>query len=311
MLKQLVVISGKGGTGKTSILASLAQLSASTSPVTTADCDVDAANLALLLPGPDVRSEPFWSGRRARIDVDRCTLCGGCAPQCRADAIHIEEVAVVDPLACEGCGVCALVCPAWAVSFVDNQAGVWMERRTAFGPLIHAALGVAQDNSGKLVAQVRQEARAVAGREGIDLILVDGPPGIACPVHASVTGCDLALVVVEPTPSGEHDLVRVLELLAHFGVPAAVLVNKHDLSPEFTVRIEAVARGADAHVIGKLPFSPEVPRALARGASPLAVEAVATPLIEAWERIITLLSCEMASGLPKESPESSATSPAS
>lgn len=310
MLNQLVVISGKGGTGKTSILASLAQLSASTSPVITADCDVDAANLALLLPGPDVRAEPFWSGRRARIDTDHCTVCGECVSRCRADAIHIEEVAVVDPLACEGCGVCALVCPAWAVSFVDNQAGVWMERRTAFGPLIHAALGVAQDNSGKLVAQVRQEARDVAWRDGIDLILVDGPPGIACPVHASVTGCDLALVVVEPTPSGEHDLVRVLELLAHFDVPAAVLVNKHDLSPEFTARIETVARRAGAHVVGELPFSPEVPRALARGDLPLAVDAVATPLIEAWERIITLLSCEVESGLLEESPESSATPPA-
>ncbi len=311
MLKQLVVISGKGGTGKTSILASLAQLSASTSPVITADCDVDAANLALLLPGPDVRAEPFWSGRRARIDIDHCTVCGECASRCRADAIQIEDVAVVDPLACEGCGVCALVCRAWAVSFVDNQAGVWMERRTALGPLIHAALGVAEDNSGKLVAQVRQEARDVARRDGIDLILVDGPPGIACPVHASVTGCDLALVVVEPTPSGEHDLVRVLELLAHFGVPAAVLVNKCDLSLEFTARIEAVARRADAHVVGELPFSPEVPRALARGALPLEVEAVATPLIEAWERIITLLSCEVASGLPEESSESSAMPPAS
>ena len=303
-MKQLVVISGKGGTGKTSIVASLAQLSASTSPFITVDCDVDAANLALLLPGPDVRAEPFWSGRRARIDAGSCSLCGLCAEQCRAAAIHIEDFAVVDPLACEGCGVCELVCPEEAVSFVDNQAGVWMERRTAFGPLIHAALGIAQDNSGKLVAQVRQEARTVAGRDGIDLILVDGPPGIACPVHASLTGCDLALLVAEPTPSGEHDLVRVLELLDHFAVPAAVVVNKHDLSPEVTVRIEAVARRADAHVVGRLPFSPEVPRALARGALPLEVEAVAGPLIEAWERIITLLSCGVSNALWEESPAS-------
>ena len=215
-MKQLVVISGKGGTGKTSILASLAYLSACESPVATADCDVDAANLALLLPGEDVRTELFWSGRRARIDAGSCSLCGLCAEQCRAAAIRIEDFAVVDPLACEGCGVCELVCPEEAVSFVDNQAGVWMERRTAFGPLIHAALGIAQDNSGKLVAQVRQEARTVAERDDIDLILVDGPPGIGCPVHASLTGCDLALVVTEPTPSGEHDLERVLELLDHF-----------------------------------------------------------------------------------------------
>jgi MinD superfamily P-loop ATPase len=294
---QLVVISGKGGTGKTSILASLARLAASKSPVITADCDVDAANLALLLPGEDIRVEPFWAGRRARIDTERCILCVSCADQCRAAAIHIEDFAVVDPLACEGCGVCALVCIEEAVSFVDNRAGVWMERRTAFGPLIHAALGIAQDNSGKLVARVREEARAVAERDDIDLILVDGPPGIGCPVHASLTGCDLALVVTEPTPSGEHDLERVLELLDRFGVPAAVLINKHDLSEEFTDRIEGLAKRADAPVVGRLPFSPEVPRALARGELPLAVEAVAVPLAEVWREVAALLWRSSASGL--------------
>jgi MinD superfamily P-loop ATPase len=289
-LKQLVVISGKGGTGKTSILAGLACFAASTGPVVTADCDVDAANLALLLPGEDVRSEPFWSGRRARIDAESCMLCGLCAEQCRAAAIRIEDSAVVDPLACEGCGVCGLVCPVEAVSFVENQAGMWMERRTAFGPMIHAALGIAQDNSGKLVARVREEARAVADREDIDLILVDGPPGIGCAVHASLTGCDLALVVTEPTPSGEHDLERVLQLLDHFRLPASVLINKHDLSPGSSARIEALAQRAGAGVVGKLPFSAEVPRALARGESPLSVAAVAAPLGQAWERISTLLS---------------------
>ena len=288
-MKQMVVISGKGGTGKTSILASFAHLAASDRPVVTADCDVEAPDLALLLPGPDIRTEPFWSGRRARIDADRCSLCGLCAEQCRSAAIHIEDFAVVDPLACEGCGVCSLACPEEAVSFVDNQAGVWMERRTSAGPLIHAALGIAQDNSGKLVARVRQEARAVAEREGIDLIFVDGPPGIGCPVHASVSGCDLAVVVTEPTPSGEHDLERVLELLDHFRVPAAVLINKHDLSSRFTARIEALASRAHAQVVGRLPFSPEVPRALARGELPLAVAEVAVPLASAWRKILVQL----------------------
>ncbi|MBW1683595.1 MAG: ATP-binding protein [Deltaproteobacteria bacterium] len=289
-MRQLVVISGKGGTGKTSILASFAQLAASASPLAIADCDVEAPDLALLLPGPDIRTEQFWAGRRARIDAESCTLCGLCVDQCRSAAIRIEHLPLVDPLACEGCGVCALVCPVEAVSFVDNQAGVWMERRTAFGPLVHAALGVAQDNSGKLVAQVRQEARSVAERDGIDLILVDGPPGIGCPVHASVTGCDLALVVTEPTPSGEHDLERVLGLLDHFRVPAAVLVNKHDLWPDLTTRIEGLAKKTNAAVVGRLPFSPEVPRALARGDLPLAVESVAAPLTDAWRSTFTLLS---------------------
>jgi MinD superfamily P-loop ATPase len=289
-VKQLVVISGKGGTGKTSILASFAQLAASAGPLTIADCDVEAPDLALLLSGPDIRTQEFWSGRRARIDDEVCMLCGLCADPCRSDAIQIQHLPIVDPLACEGCGVCALVCPEEAVSFVDNQAGVWMERRTSFGPLIHAALGVAQDNSGKLVARVRQEARAAAERDGIDLILVDGPPGIGCPVHASVTGCDLALVVTEPTPSGEHDLERVLGLLDHFRVPAAVLVNKHDLWPDLTTRIEALAKETNAAVVGKLPFSPAVPRALARGELPLAVEAVAVPLTDAWRETLVLLS---------------------
>jgi len=289
-MRQVVVISGKGGTGKTSILASLAHLAASTHPVITADCDVEAPDLALLLPGQDIRTEEFWSGRRARIDVGSCTQCGLCVDHCRSGAIRIEQPPVVDPLACEGCGVCALVCPVDAVTFADNQAGVWMERRTAVGPLIHAALGIAQDNSGKLVAQVREEARAVAERDDVDLILVDGPPGIGCPVHASVTGCDLAVVVTEPTPSGEHDLERVLELLDHFRVPAAVLINKHDLSPQLTTRVETLARRADVAVVGRLPFTPEVPRALARCELPLTVEAVAAPLAAAWESILALLS---------------------
>jgi MinD superfamily P-loop ATPase len=258
--------------------------------VITVDCDVDAANLALLLPGQVVRMEPFWSGRRARITLERCTLCGLCVDHCRASAIHMEDSARIDPLACEGCGVCALVCPMDAVQFDDNQAGRWMERRTACGPMIHAELGIAQDNSGKLVAHVREQARAVAERDDIELILVDGPPGIGCPVHASVTGCDLAVVVTEPTPSGQHDLERVLDLLEHFRLPGVVLINKHDLSPSITARIESMAGRRNAPVVGAIPFRPEVPRALARGELPMVIDDVASPLTDAWKRILDHLA---------------------
>jgi MinD superfamily P-loop ATPase len=285
-MRQLVVISGKGGTGKTSILASLAHLAARTASVVAADCDVDAANLALLLPGKDIRSTDFYAGRRASIDVERCIGCEQCVDSCRPAAIHMDDgTARVDPLACEGCGVCSLICQVYAVSYTDNLAGVWMERKTEVGTLIHAELGIAQDNSGKLVAEVRKQARAAAARDGVDLVLVDGPPGIGCPVHASLTGCDLALVVTEPTPSGEHDLRRVLQLLDHFKVPASILINKHDLSPGYADRIKSLAEEEQRPVAGEIPFLPQVPRALSRGELPLVIPQVHDLLSVAWKNL--------------------------
>jgi MinD superfamily P-loop ATPase len=288
-VKQVAVVSGKGGTGKTSVVACLARIAAAQEPVVSADCDVDAANLALLLPGKDECRERFWSGRRARIDERYCTDCRECIEHCRSDAIGVDEYPAVDPLACEGCGVCLQVCPFEAVYLVENQAGVWMKRRTEYGPLVHAELGIAQDNSGKLVAHVRQEARAAAEREGIELVLVDGPPGIGCPVHAALTGCDLALVVAEPTASGEHDMERLLQLLDHFRIRAAVLINKYDLSPELADRVEAAAGRAGVPVVGRIPFLPEVPRALSRGELPTAVPEVAAELSTVWKAVTGLL----------------------
>ena len=289
-MKQLVVISGKGGTGKTSIVASLAHLAARRAPVVTADCDVDAANLALLLPGKDRCFTDFYAGQRASIEVERCTGCAECVEHCRSKAICIEEgTALVDPLSCEGCGVCGVICQVDAVSFSENRAGVWMERKTEVGPLIHAELGIAQDNSGKLVAEVRKRAREAADRDGIELVLVDGPPGIGCPVHASLTGCDLALVVTEPTPSGEHDLRRVLQLLDHFQVPATILINKHDLSPEYTARIEELAKDGNRVVAGEIPFLAQVPRALSRGELPLIIPQAHDLLSQAWQVVREIL----------------------
>jgi MinD superfamily P-loop ATPase len=296
-VKQLVVISGKGGTGKTSVVASLAQLAArDAGRVVMADCDVEAANLAILLPGKERTTEPFLSGRRATVDPDRCSGCRECLDHCRFEAIELDEVASVAPLTCEGCGVCALVCPEHAIDFRSNEAGRLMETSTALGPLVHARLHVAQDRSGKLVAEVRTRARKAAERDGIERLIVDGPPGIGCPVHAALTGCDRVLVVTEPTPSGEHDLRRALELVDHFRMRAAVLINKHDLAPALTRRIEGLARSAGAPVVGRIPFDRAVPRALARCESPLGVESFAGPLVSAWEALLGLEDDEAPAG---------------
>jgi MinD superfamily P-loop ATPase len=288
-MKQVAVISGKGGTGKTSVAASLVHLCGRAIAV---DCDVDAANLALLVHGEDVLSEPFVAGRRARIDADTCAACYACAASCRSRAIVLDnetDPPRIDPLLCDGCGVCSLTCPTDAISYADNVAGSWMIRRTSSGLLVHAALGIAQDNSGKLVSRVREEARRLARIEDHDLILIDGPPGIGCPVHASITGVDLVLAVTEPTASAEHDLARVLDLADHFKLEAAVLVNKHDLDPDRTQRITTMCADRGVEVAGHMPFDEEVPRALSRGELPLKVASIDEGLREAWKRLKTIL----------------------
>ena len=230
------------------------------------------------------------AGQRARVDPDRCSGCGLCVEQCRFDALSSDPIPTVDQLACEGCGVCALVCADEAVTFADNQAGWSLQRATPVGPLIHAQLGVAQESSGKLVASVRQRAKEVAEREGVELVIVDGPPGIGCPVHAALTGCDLVLVVTEPTASGEHDLGRVLELVAHFRMRAVVLINKYDLAPQVAERIAAMAERSSAPVVGRIPFDSAIARSLADGERPFHLPAFAAPLEKAWRAIRESLS---------------------
>lgn len=284
-MRQIAIVSGKGGTGKTSIVASLFSLAGRAVAV---DCDVDAADLALVVPGEDVSREPFVAGRKAVVDPEACALCCECVQACRSGALGVDprtDAIEVDPLRCEGCGVCALVCPMGCMGFRHNVAGEWMVRRTSSGILVHAALGIAQDNSGKLVAHIREQARRLARAEGHDLVLIDGPPGIGCPVHAAITGADLLLVVTEPTASGEHDLARILDLADHFMLEVNVLVNKHDLSPPLTSRIEMLCARRGVDVVGRLPFDPDVPRALSRGDLPLAVETVASPLRDLWARL--------------------------
>jgi len=253
-IQELVIISGKGGTGKTSIAASFAVLAGF--PVI-ADCDVDAADMHLIL-APSVRERhEFRCGNEAVIRPDDCTGCGKCRDLCRFDAIAEVKGGgsyVVDPVACEGCGVCVRFCPAWAIDFPESLCGEWMVSETRSGPMVHARLGIAAENSGKLVSTVRREARRLAEENGHRLVLVDGPPGIGCPVIASMTGASQALVVTEPTVSGEHDLERVLKLARHFDIPAAVCVNKWDLNPEMTERIEALAVRSGARIAGRIRY---------------------------------------------------------
>ncbi|MBI4725714.1 ATP-binding protein [candidate division TA06 bacterium] len=251
-MQELVVISGKGGTGKTSLAASLAVL-AQRSVI--ADCDVDAADLHLVL-APDIKQRhQFDSGRLASIVPDRCNGCGLCQAHCRFGAVsEVNGKYHISPEACEGCGVCVRVCPTGAVDFPERHCGQWMVSETRCGPMVHARLGVAAENSGKLVSIVRDQARLLAQEAGRPLIITDGPPGIGCPVIASLTGASQALVVTEPTVLGEHDLMRVLSLAGHFGVPAAVCVNKWDLNMEMTERIEEKARQAGARGVGRIRY---------------------------------------------------------
>jgi MinD superfamily P-loop ATPase len=290
--KELVVISGKGGTGKTSLVASFAALA---ERVVLADCDVDAADLHLVLDPTVRRREPFSGGKRARIDGDRCTACGKCEALCRFGAITFDGPANggvsktyrVDPIACEGCGVCAWFCPADAIEFAPVVNGEWFVSDTRHGPMVHARLGVAEENSGKLVTTVRQQARALARRRGAALVLIDGSPGIGCPVIASISGADLVLIVTEPTLSGLHDLGRVADVAGHFGIPGMVCTNKWDLNPELAASIDRQARRRGLTVAGRVRYDRAVTDAQLRRQAVVEYQAngCAADVREVWRAV--------------------------
>jgi MinD superfamily P-loop ATPase len=247
-MKELVVISGKGGTGKTSVVASFAALAGQT---VVADCDVDAADLHLVMGPTARRCEAFSGGLRARIEPELCLACGQCAELCRFDAIHdgmAGETPAVDPMACEGCGVCADFCPAGAIELAPATGSEWCVSETRFGPMVHARVGIGQGNSGKLVTVVRTQADRVAERNDLDLVIIDGAPGIGCPVIASLAGADLAVVVTEPSVAGLQDLGRVSALTSHFGIPTLLCINRWDVNPQLAFELvdRAAARGVDA-----------------------------------------------------------------
>jgi MinD superfamily P-loop ATPase len=257
---ELVVLSGKGGTGKTSLVGAFSALAQGK---VLCDADVDAADLHLLLTPRKILRHDFRAGHKAVIDSQRCTGCGECVERCRFGAVSGRFV--VDGLQCEGCGVCVHFCPAGAIDFPENLCGEWYISETRFGPMVHARLGIAEENSGKLVSLVRKEARHMAEDMGLEGILTDGPPGIGCPVIASLGGASAVLIVAEPTVSGLHDLDRVARLARHFQVPVSVCVNKADLHGETARAIEGLCRERGYDFAGHLPFDPAFTRAQVEG----------------------------------------------
>jgi MinD superfamily P-loop ATPase len=255
----MVVLSGKGGTGKTSIVGSFAAL---TKKKVLVDCDVDAADLHLILQPVMREKHEFWSGLVSSIDEEKCTRCSLCQELCRFKAIVDFRV---DRVSCEGCGFCSRICPVEAITMKENLAGHWFISDTRYGSLIHARLGIAQENSGKLVALVRQQARELAEKQGADYIISDGPPGIGCPVISSLSGANLALLVTEPTLSGIHDLERVLGVCRHFGVPALVCINKYDINEGNSRQIERFCLEQGIEVAGRIPFDSTVTKAMVHG----------------------------------------------
>lgn len=286
-MQEWVIISGKGGTGKTSLTASIAVLAGQS---VLCDCDVDAADLHLLLQPTVLQQTPFLSGREAEIDPALCIGCGVCDEVCRFEAVSKtpptqgNAVYRIEPLACEGCGVCVRFCPVQAISFEPRHCGEVFVSDTRCGTMVHARMEIGAENSGKLVSTVRQEAQKIAREQGMSRIIVDGPPGIGCAVIASLTGATGVLVVTEPTLSGEHDLRRVLELTHHFSIPTAVCVNKWDVNPDQTKQIEAVALELGAALAGRVRYDGGVTHAQLEGKTPIETNsASAVDIRSVWD----------------------------
>jgi len=269
-VKQIVIISGKGGTGKTVITGAFAALADNK---VMADCDVDAADLHLLL-GPSIKERhEFRSGKTAIIDKEKCVKCGKCIEVCRFSAISgsassgeaIGEDFIVDGVSCEGCAFCSFACPVGAIKMEENVSGEWFISDTRFGPMVHAKLGIAEENSGKLVSLVRKQAKDLAEKKGANWVILDGAPGIGCPVIASLSGIDCAVVVTEPTLSGLHDADRVINVAKHFGVLAKLIVNKYDLNRDMTGKIEQYCEDNNIDLIGKIPFDKGIVEAMVLG----------------------------------------------
>ncbi len=254
-MKEILVLSGKGGTGKTSIIGSFAHLAESKVML---DCDVDASDLHLLMAPKTVEEHAFKSGVKARVETDKCIACGLCEELCQFESVKMDETAVISKISCEGCGVCAHFCPEDAIRLDENHCGTWYISDSDYGPFVHSQLFAGEENSGKLVSHIKSEARKVAEKTGAEFILIDGSPGVGCPVIASLSNVDLVLVVTEPSQSGKHDLERILELTEHFKIVTKLCINKWDLHPELSDEIQVLAEQRGVEVLGKIPFDPAV-----------------------------------------------------
>lgn len=294
-VRQITIISGKGGTGKTTLTASFGFLARGRAVL--ADCDVDAANLHLILKPEVMETIPFRGSKLAVIDHGKCVGCGECYRRCRFDAIA-EDIEVVPEL-CEGCGVCALVCPADAITLKERDTGEAYISNTRFGPMTHARLFTAEEASGKLVTLVRNQAKMLAEKGGKEFVLVDGPPGIGCPVISAISGVDLVVVVTEPTLSGIHDMERVLSVAEHFRIRSVLVINKFDLNEENTRAIEERAEERGAPVLGKIPYDVSVVRSMVEGKSVIEYSPespVSAEIERVWKKIEALVMGDTLTG---------------
>lgn len=291
-MKEIVIISGKGGTGKTSVTASFAYLGGK--DVVVADCDVDAADMHLLMQPDFAKSEDFYSGELAVIHQDMCTQCGKCDDVCRFDAIQIVDGQyIVDPLSCEGCGYCARICPSDAITNENQNVGQWYQSTTKVGStMIHAKLGIGADNSGKLVAKVKNEAKLIAEENHTDFILVDGSPGVGCPVVSSLSGANFVVLVTEPSVSGLHDLKRVYMLVKKFNINAGCMINKADINPQVTKEIEKFLKNENIVHISNLPYDESFTKAMTNGQTIVEYSEnnLREMMIQSWNKIKQILT---------------------
>ncbi len=278
--KQVTIISGKGGTGKSSIIASLAYQLKDIALL--ADADVDAPDLYLIFEPIETEKFSYYGLKKAVIDKEICIECNLCKESCRFEAI--EENLSVNDIKCEGCGLCFHVCPEKAIEMIERESGKYMSSNTRIGKMIHAQLNPGEESSGLLVAEVRELAKKKAEEERRKLILIDGSPGIGCPVISSLTGSDLAIVVTEPTLSGFHDLKRVLELLKHFHINGYVIINRFNINERISNEIEEYCR-EDNPVIEKIPFNTIFTNAMIQKKAVLEIESEDESVIEIQNKL--------------------------